>query len=130
MEIEFLKFYIAWYILCFWFELANHVLRIRPATVLYLIASGHQGFDLQNGFASNGYGFHSPGHYSLLACFICEVTMSFLFLIVIAGVTNPQLPSHFAPLAIGLALILIHLISIPVTNTLLILLEAQVQRYL
>ncbi len=87
------------------------------AAVLYLIASGQQGFALQNGFASNGYGIHSPGQYNLFACFICEVVMTGMFLIVIAGTTNPRLPSHFAPLAIGLALTLIHLISIPVTNT-------------
>lgn len=90
---------------------------IMAATILYLIASGQPSFDLQNGFASNGYALHSPGHYSLFACFICELTMTFMFLIVIVGATNPQSPSHFAPLAIGLVLTLIHLISIPVTNT-------------
>ena len=89
---------------------------IVAATVLYFIANGHLGFSLQNGFASNGYGLHSPGHYSLFACFICELCVTFMFLIVIAGVTNPQLPSHFAPLAIGLALTIVNLISIPVTN--------------
>lgn len=87
------------------------------SAVLYLIASGQHEFTLQNGFASNGYGLHSPGHYSLLACFICEFVMTCMFVIIIAGTSNPSLPSHFAPLAIGLALTLVHLISIPVTNT-------------
>jgi aquaporin Z len=90
---------------------------VIAAVVLYLIANGQSGFSLQNGFASNGYGAHSPGHYSLFACFICEFVMTGMFVLIITGVTNPQSPSHFAPLAIGMALALIHLISIPVTNT-------------
>jgi aquaporin Z len=86
--------------------------------VLYVIASGKVGFDLKaSGFASNGYGQHSPGGYSLVACLVCEVVMTFIFLIVILGATDPRAPQGFAGLAIGLALTLIHLISIPVTNT-------------
>jgi aquaporin Z len=87
------------------------------AAVLYLIASGQNDFTLDNGFASNGYGLHSPGGYSLLACFISEVVLTCLFLIIITGATNPRSPSKLAPLAIALALTVIHLISIPVTNT-------------
>ncbi len=85
--------------------------------VLYLIASGASGFDVSKGFASNGYGAHSPGGYSLLAALVCEVVMTMFFLIVILGATDKRAPAGFAPLAIGLALTLIHLISIPVTNT-------------
>jgi len=85
--------------------------------VLYLIASGAAGFDVSKGFASNGYGAHSPGGYSLLAALICEVVMTMFFLIVILGATDKRAPTGFAPIAIGLALTLIHLISIPVTNT-------------
>jgi len=85
--------------------------------VLYLIASGAPGFDPSAGFASNGYGAHSPQHYSLSAGLLCEVVMTFMFLIVILGATSADAPKGFAPLAIGLALTLIHLISIPVTNT-------------
>ncbi len=85
--------------------------------VLYLIASGQAGFDLSAGFASNGYGEHSPGGYSLTAALICEVVMTMMFLIVILGATDPRAPVGFAPIAIGLCLTLIHLISIPVTNT-------------
>jgi aquaporin Z len=87
------------------------------AALLYLIASGHAGFDLAGGFASNGYAAHSPGHYSLLACFVCEFAMTFAFIFVIMGATHGSAPKGFAPLAIGLCLTLIHLISIPVTNT-------------
>jgi aquaporin Z len=90
---------------------------LAAAAVLYVIASGTANFDAANGFASNGYGDHSPQGYSLLACLICEVVMTFMFLIVILGATSPKAPLGFAPLAIGLALTLIHLISIPVTNT-------------
>jgi aquaporin Z len=90
---------------------------IAAAAVLYLIASGKLGFDLAAGFASNGYGEHSPGAYSLLSCFVAEVVLTFFFLIVILGATSDRAPKGFAPLAIGLALTLIHLISIPVTNT-------------
>ncbi len=85
--------------------------------VLYLIASGAAGFDVAKGFASNGYAEHSPGGYSLLAGLVCEVVMTMFFLIVILGATDKRAPAGFAPIAIGLALTLIHLISIPVTNT-------------
>ena len=90
---------------------------IAGAWVLYLIASGHGGFDVHAGFASNGYGEHSPGGYSLTAALVCELVMSFAFLFVILGSTHGRAPRGFAPIAIGLALTLIHLISIPVTNT-------------
>ena len=85
--------------------------------VLYLIASGKPGFDLAAGFASNGYGAHSPGGYSLLAALVCEVVMTMMFLLIILGATDSRAPQGFAPIAIGLGLTLIHLISIPVTNT-------------
>ena len=85
--------------------------------VLYLIASGKVGFDVSAGFASNGFGEHSPGKYSLVAALLSEVVMTMMFLIVIMGATDKRAPAGFAPLAIGLALTLIHLISIPVTNT-------------
>jgi aquaporin Z len=87
------------------------------AGLLYLIASGHAGFDLAGGFASNGYADHSPGGYSLVACLITEVALTFAFLFVIMGATHGSAPKGFAPIAIGLCLTLIHLISIPVTNT-------------
>src|SRR5262249_5475611 len=90
---------------------------IIAAAVLYLIASGKAGFSLSGGFASNGYAEHSPGGYSLLACLVDEVVMTFMFLIVILGSTDERAPKGFAPIAIGLGLTLIHLISIPVTNT-------------
>lgn len=90
---------------------------IVAAAVLYVIASGKMGFDLSAGFASNGYGEHSPGQYSLVAALVCEVVMTLFFLLVILGSTDKRAPAGFAPLAIGLALALIHLISIPVTNT-------------
>jgi aquaporin Z len=85
--------------------------------VLYVIASGQAGFDVSAGFASNGYGQHSPGGYSLLAALVSEVVMTMMFLLVILGATDPRAPPGFAPIAIGLCLTLIHLISIPVTNT-------------
>jgi aquaporin Z len=85
--------------------------------VLYLIASGKAGFDLAAGFASNGYAEHSPGGYSLAAAAITEVVMTAFFLLIILGATSRRAPAGFAPLAIGLSLALIHLISIPVTNT-------------
>ncbi len=85
--------------------------------VLYLIATGKAGFDVSSGFASNGYGDHSPGQYSLQAALITEIVMTMMFLIVIMGATDKRAPAGFAPLAIGLCLTLIHLISIPVTNT-------------
>ena len=87
------------------------------AGVLYLIASGHADFSLAGGFASNGYGAHSPGGYSLTAGLVCEVVMTFMFLIIILGTTHKRAPVGFAGVAIGLGLTLIHLISIPVTNT-------------
>ena len=85
--------------------------------VLYVIASGRMGFDVSAGFASNGYGEHSPGGYSLLAALVAEVVMTMMFLIIILGATDRRAPAGLAPIAIGLALTLIHLISIPVTNT-------------
>jgi aquaporin Z len=85
--------------------------------VLYLIASGKSGFDVAAGFASNGYGEHSPGGYSLRAALVTEVVMTTMFLVIILGATDRRAPAGFAPIAIGLALTLIHLISIPVTNT-------------
>lgn len=90
---------------------------IAAGGVLYLIASGGPGFDLAKGFASNGYGAHSPGGYSLQAALISELVMTTFFLIIILGATDKRAPAGFAPLAIGFALTLIHLISIPVTNT-------------
>ena len=99
------------------YMLAQVVGAIVAAAVLYLIASGKAGFDLAGGFASNGYGEHSPGRYSLGAALITEVVMTFMFLIVILGATHKRAPVGFAGIAIGLALTLIHLISIPVTNT-------------
>src|SRR3954469_1102273 len=90
---------------------------IAGAGILYLIASGKAGFDLSGGFASNGFGEHSPGHYSLVAALVCEVVMTFFFLVIILGSTARRAPAGMAPLAIGLALTLIHLVSIPVTNT-------------
>src|SRR5712692_5656622 len=87
------------------------------AGVLYIIASGKAGFDLAGGLASNGYGEHSPGGYSLAACLVSEVVMTMMFLLIILGATDARAPAGFAPLAIGLGLTLIHLISIPVTNT-------------
>ncbi|OPF90270.1 aquaporin Z [Rhodopseudomonas palustris] len=90
---------------------------IAAAALLYLIASGAAGFDLAKGFASNGYGAHSPGQYNLVACFVMEVVMTMMFLFVIMGSTHGKAPAGFAPLAIGLALVMIHLVSIPVTNT-------------
>src|SRR6266704_2758501 len=90
---------------------------IVAGAVLYVIASGAPGFDVSKGFASNGYGAHSPGGYSLLAALVSEVVMTMFFLLVIFGATDKRAPSGFAPIAIGLALTLIHLISIPVTNT-------------
>lgn len=85
--------------------------------VLYVIASGAPGFDVSKGFASNGYGAHSPGGYSLQAALLTEVVMTMFFLLVILGATDKRAPAGFAPIPIGLALTLIHLISIPVTNT-------------
>jgi aquaporin Z len=86
------------------------------AGVLYIIASGKEGFSLAGGFASNGYGAHSPGGYSLLAGLVAEIVLTFFFLMIILGATDKRAPQGFAPLAIGLGLTLIHLIGIPVTN--------------
>ena len=85
--------------------------------ILYVIASGQAGFDTSAGFASNGYGIHSPGGYGLVAALVCEVVMTAMFLVIIMGATDKRAPAGFAPIAIGLGLTLIHLISIPVTNT-------------
>src|SRR5438105_1692451 len=90
---------------------------LAAGAVLYAIASGTAGFDASAGFASNGYGDHSPQSYSMMAGAVCEIVMTFMFLIVILGATSYTEPAGFAPIAIGLALTLIHLISIPVTNT-------------
>lgn len=90
---------------------------IVAAAVLYFIASGKAGFDLSGGLASNGYAEHSPGGYSLASGFVTEVVMTFMFLMIILGSTDKRAPAGFAPIAIGLGLTLIHLISIPVTNT-------------
>ena len=90
---------------------------ITAGAVLYLIATGKAGFDVTAGFASNGYGDHSPGGYSLGAALITEIVMTFMFLVIILGATDKRAPQGFAPIAIGLGLTLIHLISIPVTNT-------------
>jgi len=90
---------------------------IVAAAILYVIASGKAGFSLADGFAANGYAEHSPGGYSLLACLVAEVVLTFMFLMIILGVTDRRAPHGFAPLAMGLALTLIHLVSIPVTNT-------------
>jgi aquaporin Z len=90
---------------------------IVAAAVLYFIASGKAGFDVSSGLAANGYGEHSPGGYSLAAGLVTEVLMTFMFLIIILGATDERAPKGLAPIAIGLGLTLIHLISIPVTNT-------------
>ncbi|AZE79475.1 aquaporin Z [Pseudomonas synxantha] len=90
---------------------------IAAAGVLYLIASGKAGFDVTAGFATNGYGEHSPGGFSLLSVAVTECVLTAFFLLIILGVTDKQAPAGFAPLAIGFALVLIHLISIPVSNT-------------
>jgi aquaporin Z len=99
------------------YAIAQVIGAVVAAALLYLIASGKAGFDLSAGLASNGYGEHSPGHYSLGAALITELVMTFMFLMIILGATDARAPQGFAPLAIGLALTLIHLISIPVTNT-------------
>jgi aquaporin Z len=89
---------------------------IAASGVLFVIAGGKSGFNLSGGFASNGYAAHSPGGYSLLACFVAEVVLTFFFLMIIMGATDKRAPSGFAPIAIGLGLTLIHLVGIPVTN--------------
>lgn len=102
-------------ILPYW--VAQVVGAIAAAAVLYLIASGQPDFSLAGGFAANGYGEHSPDGYSIAAALIAEVVLTFFFLLIIMGATDGRAPAGFAPLAIGMALTLIHLISIPVTNT-------------
>ncbi|MCL4104738.1 UNVERIFIED_CONTAM: hypothetical protein GTU68_034177 [Idotea baltica] len=89
---------------------------IAGAAVLYIIASGKAGFSLDGGFASNGFAEHSPGGYSMIACFVAEVVLTFMFLLIILGATDRRAPAGLAPIAIGLGLTLIHLIGIPVTN--------------
>jgi aquaporin Z len=90
---------------------------IVAAAVLFIIASGKPGFDVAAGFAANGFGAHSPGEYSLAACLIAEVVLTFMFLMIILGATDKRAPQGFAPIAIGLGLTLIHLVGIPITNT-------------
>lgn len=97
--------------------IAQVVGAIAAGAVLYVIASGKAGFDVSAGFASNGFGAHSPGGYSLLSGLVTEVAMTMMFLVIILGATDRRAPKGFAPIAIGLGLTLIHLISIPVTNT-------------
>ena len=99
------------------YVIAQVIGAVVAAAVLFVIASGQAGFDVQSGFASNGYGEHSPGKYGLGAALVCEVALTFMFLIVILGATHKRAPAGFGGLAIGLCLTLIHLISIPVTNT-------------
>ncbi|MEJ1963244.1 MAG: aquaporin Z [Gammaproteobacteria bacterium] len=105
-----------------WADLVPYIIAqvlgaILGAGVLYLIASGKMGFDVQSGLASNGFGDHSPGGYSLRSALVSEIVMTFMFLMIILGATDKRAPAGFAPIAIGLGLTLIHLISIPVTNT-------------
>ena len=99
------------------YVIAQVIGAIVAGGVLFTIASGKAGFDVTTGFASNGFAAHSPGGYSLLAAFVCEVVMTMMFLVIILGATDTRAPQGFAPIAIGLGLTLIHLISIPVTNT-------------
>jgi aquaporin Z len=99
------------------YAIAQVIGAIVAATILYLIASGKAGFSLRDGFAANGYGAHSPGGYTLFAALVAEVVLTFMFLMIILGATDARAPAGFAPIAIGLGLTLIHLISIPVTNT-------------
>src|SRR5258705_9339636 len=99
------------------YVIAQVIGAVVAAALLYVIASGAPGFDLSKGFASNGYDAHSPGQYNMMVCFITEVVMTMMFLFIIMGATHGKAPAGFAPLAIGLALVMIHLVSIPVTNT-------------
>jgi aquaporin Z len=98
------------------YVVAQVVGAIAAAGTLYVIASGKEGFDLSGGFASNGYAAHSPGGYSLTACLVAEIVLTFFFLVIIMGSTDRRAPAGFAPIAIGLGLTLIHLVGIPVTN--------------
>jgi aquaporin Z len=99
------------------YVIAQVIGAVLASALLYVIASGTAGFDVSKGFASNGYGEHSPGHYGMVACFLMEVVMTMMFLFIIMGATHGKAPAGFAPLAIGLTLVMIHLVSIPVTNT-------------
>jgi len=99
------------------YVIAQGVGAIGAAAVLFVIASGKAGFTLAGGFASNGYAEHSPGGYSLVACLVAEVVLTFMFLMIILGATDRRAPQGFAAIAIGLGLTLIHLVGIPVTNT-------------
>ena len=110
------------------YVIAQVVGAVVAAALLYVIASGAAGFDVAKGFASNGYDAHSPGKYSMVACFLTEVVMTMMFLFIIMGATHGKAPAGFAPLAIGLALVMIHLVSIPVTNTRSIRRAAPVRR--
>ncbi len=99
------------------YVIAQVVGAIIAAAILYLIASGKSGFNLDGGFAANGFGEHSPGGYSLLSALVAEIVLTFMFLMIILGSTDRRAPAGFAPIAIGLGLTLIHLVGIPVTNT-------------
>jgi aquaporin Z len=99
------------------YAIAQVIGAVIAAGVLYVIASGKEGFSLTGGFAANGYGAHSPGGYTLMAALVAEIVLTFMFLMIILGATDSRVPAGFAPIAIGLGLTLIHLISIPVTNT-------------
>src|SRR3982075_1589132 len=99
------------------YVIAQLIGAVAASALLYVIAGGAAGFDVGKGFASNGYGEHSPGHYGMVACFIMEVVMTMMFLFIIMGATHGRAPAGFAPLAIGLARVMIHLVSIPVTTT-------------
>ncbi|HSW02491.1 MAG TPA: aquaporin Z [Sedimentisphaerales bacterium] len=99
------------------YMIAQVIGAVIAAAVLYVIASGKEGFSLAGGFASNGYAEHSPGGYTMVAALVAEAVLTFMFLMIILGATDSRAPAGFAPIAIGLALTLIHLISIPVTNT-------------
>jgi aquaporin Z len=98
------------------YVIAQVIGAVVAAAVLYVIASGAPGFDLANGFAANGYGEHSPGHYGLFAALVSEIVLTMMFLFIIMGATHGKAPVGFAPIAIGLGLTLIHLVGIPVTN--------------